>query len=140
MKGSIAAAIFAISNVINYCELEHEIKFVFTTDEETGSKSLMRLKNKNIFNGTACIVGEPSNSALWDNGISIAESGIMWLKLIFSGKTSHASLNFLGNNAIEKINRFFGVLSQIRSIDQPILCIQIPDFGIRIPESGASIR
>ena len=126
MKGSIASAIFAISNVINYTQLDNEIKFIFTCDEETGSKSLMRTKNKSIFDGSACIVGEPSNSTFWDNGMSIAESGIMWLKLIFRGKTSHASLNFLGDNAIEKIKLFFASLSQIRNIEQPIYKKYLP--------------
>ncbi|NHI91098.1 MAG: M20 family peptidase [Candidatus Lokiarchaeota archaeon] len=126
MKGSIASAIFAISNVINYDSLKNNIKFIFTCDEETGSKSLMYLNKKTIFNGTACIVGEPSNSIFWDKGISAAESGIMWLKLIFSGKTSHASLNFLGDNAIEKIKLFFNVLPEIRNINQPIYNRYLP--------------
>ena len=135
MKGSIASAIFAISNMINYDILDNDLKFIFTCDEETGSKSLMKTKDKRIFDGSACIVGEPSNSSFWGNGISIAESGIIWLKLIFGGKTSHASLNFLGDNAIEKISKFFNTLSEIRSIEQPIFKKYLPLLNRIINES-----
>ena len=97
---------------------------------------LESIDNKNIFDGTACIVGEPSNSNFWGNGISIAESGIIWLKLIFSGKTSHASLNFLGDNAIEKITNLFGALSKIRNMEQPIFKKYLPLLDRIVNESS----
>ncbi|MHA1798913.1 MAG: M20 family metallopeptidase [Candidatus Helarchaeota archaeon] len=126
MKGSIAAALFAISNVIDHGEIKSDLSFIFTCDEETGSKSLSKAIGSKIFDATACIVGEPSSCKHWGDGISIGESGIIWLKLILKGKTSHASLNFLGDNAIEKLDHFLSSLHKLRNIKQPIFKRYVP--------------
>ena len=111
MKGFIAcvlayAPIFANSN------LDRDINFSFTFDEETaciGAPLLIKeLKNRG-FNKGICIVGEPTNMKIID-----AHKGAYEYTTYFEGLAGHSSQPHKGVSAVEYAARYVTKLIELR--------------------------
>jgi acetylornithine deacetylase/succinyl-diaminopimelate desuccinylase family protein len=109
MKGGIAAFIFAAlqfkKSTTNIKASKKRLALVFTVDEEHGCQGIQYLENsqtKPILTQTDyCILAEPTNL----NPI-FSHKGIAWYIVNFKGTAAHASVPFLGDNAIYKAARF----------------------------------
>ncbi|MBD3354134.1 MAG: M20/M25/M40 family metallo-hydrolase [Candidatus Lokiarchaeota archaeon] len=151
MKGGIASFLTAISHFTsdyNLNDLEQSsiakmkkgICVVFTVDEEMGCAGIKALENYdkmgNDFHVDLCINAEPSSLSP-----VIGHKGIVWIFLDFKGKMAHASVPFLGDNAIEKASKFILALEplkkelQTRTIEEyPI--ITPPTISVGVIKGG----
>ncbi|WXG42605.1 MAG: M20 family metallopeptidase [Promethearchaeati archaeon SRVP18_Atabeyarchaeia-1] len=118
MKGSIASALEAASVIVEKnIELNGNLTFHFVPDEETmGKYGTGFLVEKGYYsNVDACIVGEGTCNQLWGPAFAVAEKGILTLKVKASGRSAHASMPFLGENAIDKLVR---IIPRIEELSQ----------------------
>ncbi|MEM3525775.1 MAG: ArgE/DapE family deacylase [Candidatus Jordarchaeaceae archaeon] len=117
MKAGIAAAMVMASHLSEAdIDFSGSIQLDFVPDEETGGNyGTKYLVEKGISVGDACIVGEGTSSRAWGIAARIAEKGILDLKVSVHGKTSHASLPFLGDNAIDKLVRVLSIVKELEN-------------------------
>lgn len=107
MKGSIAVLLSVLQNI----EFKDKgIKLFFTYDEEDSFKGIKELLDNNISFPNTMIIGEPT-----DNKIINSSKGLLDLKVIFKGKTAHASTPEEGINAIDKCISFINSLNSYYS-------------------------
>ena len=113
MKGFIACAL-AYAPIYSKANLDRDIHFSFTFDEETACQGapllIEELKKKNIRNGI-CIVGEPTNMKIID-----AHKGCYEYTTCFEGLAGHGSAPDKGVNAVEYAVRFVEKLLELREI------------------------
>jgi succinyl-diaminopimelate desuccinylase len=116
MKSGLAAAMVMASYLSEIdADFNGSIQLDFVPDEETGGYHGTKfLIEKGISVADACIVGEGTASRVWGIAVRIAEKGILDLKVSAHGKTSHASVPFIGENAIDKL---IGVLSIVKELE-----------------------
>ena len=111
MKGFIACAL-AYAPIFSSSNLDRDIHFSFTFDEETACKGapilIKELKKRNIKNGI-CIIGEPTNMKIID-----AHKGMNEYTMHFGGLAGHSSKPHMGVNAIEYASRYINKLLKIR--------------------------
>ena len=111
MKGFIAC-ILAYAKVFKENDLDRDIHFCFTFDEETaciGAPLLIEeLKKRNIKNGI-CIIGEPTNMKIIDG-----HKGMNEYTVHFGGLAGHSSKPNKGVNAIEYASKYINKLLEIR--------------------------
>ena len=111
MKGFIACTL-AYAPVLTKSNLDRDIHFCYTFDEETaciGAPLLIKeLKKRNIKNGI-CIIGEPTNMKIID-----AHKGMNEYTIHFGGLAGHSSKPHMGVNAIEYASRYINKLLEIR--------------------------
>ncbi|MFA5313048.1 MAG: M20 family metallopeptidase [Methanomassiliicoccales archaeon] len=98
MKGGCACMLHAAKALI-----KDDIDFymLFTTDEEmrmTGAKSL--LHTHAVKNANGLVIGEPTGMR-----VAYKEKGVSQFDLHTKGRTAHASMPWLGDNAIMKMNK-----------------------------------
>ncbi|MEX2753717.1 MAG: M20 family metallopeptidase [Candidatus Freyarchaeota archaeon] len=105
MKAGLAVAMVVAAHLSEIdASIRGGIQLDFVPDEETGGyHGTKYLVEEGISAGDACIVGEGTSSRVWGVAVRIAEKGILDLYISALGKTSHASVPFLGENAIEKL-------------------------------------
>jgi succinyl-diaminopimelate desuccinylase len=101
MKGACACMLHAAKAL-----MKEDIDFyiLFTTDEEmrmTGAKSL--LHTHAVKNANGLVIGEPT-----DMRVAYKEKGVSQFELYTKGRTAHASMPWLGDNAIMKMNKLLG--------------------------------
>ena len=103
MKGFIACTL-AYAPIYSKSDLDRDIHFSFTFDEETACQGapilIEELKRKGIKNGI-CIVGEPTNMKIID-----AHKGCYEYTTHFEGLAGHGSAPDKGVNAVEYAARF----------------------------------
>ncbi|MFB0561068.1 MAG: M20 family metallopeptidase [Candidatus Lokiarchaeia archaeon] len=118
MKGSVGAAMVAACILAEKnLNLGGDLVMGLVPDEETGGYlGTGYLVDKGVLDGDACIVGEYSPL----NTLGVGEKGVLWLKVKASGIPAHASIPFLGDNAIEKLYRFLVELHKIEEVDRKI--------------------
>jgi len=113
MKGFIACTL-AYAPIYSKSDLDRDIHFSFTFDEETACQGapilIEELKRKGIKNGI-CIVGEPTNMKIID-----AHKGCYEYTTHFKGLAGHGSAPDKGVNAVEYAARFIDKLLKIRKI------------------------
>tara|TARA_Y100000310_G_scaffold191220_1_gene191221 strand:- start:555 stop:1745 length:1191 start_codon:yes stop_codon:yes gene_type:complete len=113
MKGFIACAL-AYAPIYSKANLDRDIHFSFTFDEETACQGapllIEELKKKNIKN-SICIVGEPTNMKIID-----AHKGCYEYTTYFEGLAGHGSAPDKGVNAVEYAVRFVEKLLELREI------------------------
>ena len=113
MKGFIACAL-AYAPIYSKANLDRDIHFSFTFDEETACQGapllIEELKKRNIRNGI-CIVGEPTNMKIID-----AHKGCYEYTTYFEGLAGHGSAPDKGVNAVEYAVRFVEKLLELREI------------------------
>ena len=111
MKGFIAC-VLAYVPTLSTTNLDRDIHFSFTFDEETaciGAPLLIKeLKKKNIIDGI-CIIGEPTKMKIID-----AHKGMNEYTIYFEGLAGHSSQPHRGVNAIEFATRYINKLLDLR--------------------------
>lgn len=111
MKGGIAFLIGVIKLLSkNPIFLEnYRMMFLGTADEEKGMIGSITLSNQDVMKDLILLViAEPTNLQ-----IGVGEKGLLWVKLIITGKAAHGSMPQEGINAIE---RALKILPQLRKI------------------------
>ena len=111
MKGFIAC-VLAFAPVFSNSNLDRDIHFSFTFDEETACKGapilIKELKKRGIINGI-CIVGEPTNMKIID-----AHKGCYEYTTYFEGLAGHSSEPHKGVSAVEYAARYVNKLIELR--------------------------
>ena len=111
MKGFIACAL-AYAPIFSKSELDRDIHFSFTFDEETACKGapilIEELKKRGLKNGI-CIVGEPTNMKIID-----AHKGCYEYTTYFEGLAGHSSMPHKGVSAVEFATRYANRLIELR--------------------------
>ena len=111
MKGFIACAL-AYAPIYSKSNLDRDIHFAFTFDEETaciGAPILIKeLKRRNIKDGI-CIVGEPTNMKIID-----AHKGCYEYTTYFKGLAGHSSAPHKGVSAVEYASKYVNKLIELR--------------------------
>jgi acetylornithine deacetylase len=111
MKGFIACAL-AFAPIYSKANLDRDIHFSFTFDEETaclGAPILIEeLKKRGIKNGI-CIIGEPTNMKIID-----AHKGCYEYTTYFEGLAGHSSAPHKGVSAVEYAARYVNRLIELR--------------------------
>ena len=113
MKGFIACAL-AYAPIYSKANLDRDIHFSFTFDEETACQSaplLIKELNKRGINDGICIVGEPTNMKIID-----AHKGCYEYTTYFEGLAGHSSAPDKGVNAVEFASKYINKLLEIREI------------------------
>ncbi len=111
MKGFIACTL-AFAPVFSKVDLNRDIHFSFTFDEETaclGAPILIKeLKKRNIQDGI-CIVGEPTKMKIID-----AHKGCYEYTTYFEGLAGHSSMPHKGVSAVEFASKYANKLVELR--------------------------
>ncbi len=111
MKGFIACTL-AFAPVFSKVDLNRDIHFSFTFDEETaclGAPILIKeLKKRNIQDGI-CIVGEPTKMKIID-----AHKGCYEYTTYFEGLAGHSSMPHKGVSAVEFASKYATKLIELR--------------------------
>ena len=111
MKGFIAC-VLAYAALFSNSNLDRDIHFSFTFDEETaclGAPILINeLKKRGINNGI-CIIGEPTNMKIID-----AHKGCYEYTTYFEGLAGHSSEPHKGVSAVEYASRYVNKLIELR--------------------------
>ena len=113
MKGFIACTL-AYAPIYSKSNLDRDINFSFTFDEETACQGapilIEELKKKGIKNGI-CIVGEPTNMKIIDG-----HKGCYEYTTHFKGLAGHGSAPHKGVNAVEFASKFINKLLELREV------------------------
>ena len=111
MKGFIACTL-AFAPIYSETNLDRDIHFSFTFDEETACQGapilIEELKKRNITDGI-CIVGEPTNMKIID-----AHKGCYEYTTYFEGLAGHSSAPNKGVSAVEYASRYVNRLIELR--------------------------
>ena len=111
MKGFIACTL-AYAPIFSKSDLNRDIHFSFTFDEETACKGapilIQELKKRGLKNGI-CIVGEPTNMKIID-----AHKGCYEYTTYFEGLAGHSSQPHKGVSAVEYAARYVNKLIELR--------------------------
>jgi acetylornithine deacetylase len=128
MKGFIACTL-AYAPIFAKTNLDRDINFSFTFDEETACQGapilINELKKKGINSGI-CIVGEPTNMKIVD-----AHKGCYEYTTHFEGLAGHGSKPDKGVNAVEFAVKYINKLMELREIlktNAPKNCIFDPPY------------
>src|SRR5215213_7813608 len=121
-KGSVAAMLTALLNVVSGKQRPRETEIVFAAlvDEEvnqSGSRALVRDR----FRADLAIVGEPTRLQ-----VVTAHKGDLWLTLRTRGKAAHGARPELGRNAVHAMAKIVALLEtgyarQLRRNRHPLL-------------------
>ena len=111
MKGFIAC-VLAFAPIYSKSNLDRDIHFSFTFDEETACQGapilIEELKKREIKDGI-CIIGEPTNMKIID-----AHKGCYEYTTYFKGLAGHSSAPHKGVSATEYASRYVGKLIELR--------------------------
>jgi len=111
MKGFIAC-VLAYAPILSGSNLDRDIHFSFTFDEETACKGapilIKELKKRGITNGI-CVVGEPTNMKIIDS-----HKGCYEYTTYFEGLAGHSSQPHKGVSAVEYAARYVNKLVELR--------------------------
>ena len=111
MKGFIAC-VLAYAPIFSKSNLNRDIHFSFTFDEETaciGAPILIKELKKRGFNKGICIVGEPTNMKIID-----AHKGAYEYTTFFEGLAGHSSQPHKGVSAVEYAAKYVNKLVELR--------------------------
>ena len=113
MKGFIACTL-AYAPIFSKTNLDRDIHFSYTFDEETACQGapllINELKKKNMDSGI-CIVGEPTSMKIID-----AHKGCYEYTTYFKGLAGHGSAPDKGINAVEYAVKYISKLIELREI------------------------
>jgi len=111
MKGFIACAL-AYAPIYSKANLDRDIHFSFTFDEETaciGAPILIKELKKRKIKNSICIIGEPTNMKIID-----AHKGCYEYTTYFEGLAGHSSAPHKGVSAVEYAARYVNKLIELR--------------------------
>ena len=112
MKGFIAC-VLAFVPTLSKTNLDRDIHFSFTFDEETaciGAPLLIKESKKRSITDGICIIGEPTKMKIID-----AHKGMNEYTIHFEGLAGHSSQPHKGVNAIEYATRYINKLLDLRN-------------------------
>ncbi len=103
MKGGLVIALYAVDTLIAAgCRPKKRMVFLWTSDEEIGSKSSRHAIEREARRSDAALVLEPAAGP--DGCVKTGRKGVGEIELIATGRAAHAGLNPEdGINAIEEI-------------------------------------
>ena len=113
MKGFIAC-ILAYAPIYSKVDLDRDIHFSLTFDEETacpGAPLLIKELDKRGIKNGICIVGEPTNMKIID-----AHKGCYEYTTYFEGLAGHGSAPDKGVNAVEYASKYINKLLELREV------------------------
>ena len=120
MKGGLAAMVIALKLLKDLdVNLSGNLIFNAVADEETGGKFGTKWCLANQLKSIKCdfaIVGETSNYKPLSHAIIVGEKGRVQLKVIAKGVSGHASVPFLGKNAIYMMSDLIQNLDKLDDI------------------------
>ena len=120
MKGGVAAMAIALKILKDLgIKLTGNLIYNAVADEETGGKFGTQWCLNNKLNSIKCdfaIVGETSNYKPLSHAIILGEKGRVQLKIIAKGVSGHASVPFLGKNAIYMMSDLIQNLDKLDDI------------------------
>jgi len=111
MKGFIAC-VLAYAPILSNANLDRDIHFSFTFDEETaclGAPILINELKKKGINKGICIIGEPTNMKIID-----AHKGCYEYTTYFEGLAGHSSQPHKGVSAVEYAAKYVNKLIELR--------------------------
>jgi len=111
MKGFIAC-VLAYAPIFSNSNLDRDIHFSFTFDEETaclGAPILINELKKRRINNGICIIGEPTNMKIID-----AHKGCYEYTTYFEGLAGHSSQPHKGVSAVEYAAKYVNKLIELR--------------------------
>jgi acetylornithine deacetylase len=111
MKGFIACTL-AFAPIYSKANLDRDIHFSFTFDEETaciGAPILIEELKKREIKNSICIIGEPTNMKIID-----AHKGCYEYTTYFEGLAGHSSAPHKGISAVEYAARYVNKLIELR--------------------------
>ncbi len=114
MKGGCAAILLAAEKM---AEMDVPFSVCFTTDEETSMDGADAVaQNAGIGDATAVVIAEPS-----DFEIIVKEKGLVQFSMRTAGRSAHASMPGLGENAIAKMVAVLNRLEDLQRIPDDTL-------------------
>jgi len=133
MKGGIAAMIISLTILKNLgIKISGNLIVNAVADEETGGKNGTKWCLNNKLMSIKCdfaIVGEPTNFKPLSHAIILGEKGRVHLKIVANGVSCHASVPFLGKNAIYMMSNLIQNLDKldnlIPNVDPPISLVNL---------------
>ncbi|MFW9993430.1 MAG: M20 family metallopeptidase [Candidatus Odinarchaeota archaeon] len=109
MKGGVVSIIGALLELAEQDKFEREIIFLGTADEESGMNGSKKyIAEFSPVDVDFYVITEPT-----DLKLGVAEKGILWLELLFRGKSSHGSRPDLGRNAIRMATRSLETIERL---------------------------
>ena len=106
MKGACAAAMVAARILSGQGPLDNSVEIWFTADEEIGGGDGARwLAESGRLKGDVCVIGDGNGGGPEMPSIDVGCKGGAGTRLIARGSTAHGSTPYLGDNAIDKLNR-----------------------------------
>ncbi len=129
MKSFLALALKAASNT-DLKKLGRPLTIVGTADEETTMNGAKLIADNGRRLGAACLIGEPT-----DMSPIRQHKGVLTLQIKMLGRSGHASDPRLGNNAMEGMFEFIGLLLAYRdglqkTFDNPAFEIPEPTLNL----------
>ena len=102
MKSGVAAMAVCALHLARKPELKHDVVFVFTAGEETGSEGALQMRDEGVLppEAGAIVVAEPTGNIPF-----LGHKGAFWLECTAKGRSAHGSMPDLGDNAIYKAAR-----------------------------------
>ncbi len=137
MKSFLALALQAAANM-DLKKLSRPLTIVGTADEETTMNGAKLIADNGRRLGAACLIGEPTNMAPIRQ-----HKGVLTLEVKMLGRSGHASNPALGNNAMEGMVEFIGMLLAYRNglqqtFDNPAFEIPQPTLNLGHIHGGDS--
>lgn len=102
MKGQVAAMMILMKKLVS--ENRDEVALMLTSDEEVGGQNgVSYLINQKKYTCDCAIIPDGGNNF----HLTIAQKGILHVKITASGKSAHGSRPWQGDNAIEKLIKLY---------------------------------
>ncbi len=103
MKAGVASFLLLFKELAKK-QTKPDIALMIVSDEEIGGFNGTRyLIEDKGYSTDFAIASEPGHGSMDTLNITIAEKGLLWLKIKTKGKSCHGSRPWLGENAIEKL-------------------------------------
>ncbi|MGH6679613.1 MAG: M20 family metallopeptidase [Bradyrhizobium sp.] len=136
MKAGVAAFIAAVGPVLEEDpNLRRGLKLVITAGEETGCEGAFHLARLNALGDAALlIVAEPTS-----NQPIFAHKGSLRIRVSARGRTAHSSMPNDGDNAIERICQWIGLLRD-HDLGPPHALLGPATMAVTLIEGGQNIN
>lgn len=113
MKAGVAAFLLLFKELAKK-QIKPDIALMIVSDEEIGGYDGTRyLVEEKGYSTDFAIASEPGHASADTFNITIAEKGLLWLKIKAEGVSCHGSRPWLGENAIEKLMHKTGEIKKL---------------------------
>jgi succinyl-diaminopimelate desuccinylase len=136
MKGGVSAF---VASAYMHCERLREtcgIVLIITSGEETGAEGACELVGMGgLPQVGALVVAEPTS-----NVPMIGHKGVLWLKALLKGKTSHGSMPHLGVNAAYRAADALKALERLQFGNIPYHALGPPTLSVGTVRAGLNVN